>query len=290
MPTCCVNHTTAEFSLKHTRTPISLSSDLLDAIEMLLWYVPAIQSYQSDKSSFSYEIISNSIYDDFCFDYLLSRIGFDKSKVICTSSPIELNAYQKDTNPVLCANCEELILHKVSSRTKTSCLLNHLRNCIAHGRFNMHGELLIGLDFNNNKCTALIKINPKTLLRALKTLESGITKEALFSYALTRAGYQIIAQPGFNNTYSRFDIFAEKNGRKYAIEIKSMKCRYVPHERIVAFANNCASISENNFSPVLIIDDARLLKESKEFLLSKNIIIKDILSVRDLINNTDIFV
>lgn len=289
MPICCVNHIAAEFNLKHASTPIALSADLLEAIEMLLWYVPEIQSYQSDKSSFSYEIISKPIYDEFCFDYLLESIGFDKSNVICCPSPPELNAYQKDSNPVLCANCEELILHKVSSRTKTSCLLNHLRNCIAHGRFNLHGELLIGLDFQGNQCTALIKINPRTLLHALRALESGITKEALFSYALTKAGYQIITQPSFDNTYSRFDILVEKSGRKYAVEIKSMKCRYVPHERIVAFANNCDSISANNFSPVLIIDDARLLKESKEFLLSKNIIIKDISSVRDLLNKKDIF-
>lgn len=290
---CCSNPNIVSYCLKHDQQPIQLPDDLLKSLEMLLWYIPGVNaSYQSEKFGFSYEIITNPLYDDFCFKYILRKIQFDAEKAICETNVPALSQYQIDAKPTICINCQTVILQKDSraDKTKTACLLRHLRNCLAHGRFNICGDLLIGFDFNIKKhCTAYIKINPKDLYGALNLLSSGITKEALFCYAFEKVGYQVTSNFHIPHGLPRVDMVLEKDGRRYAVEIKDIRSRYISHDEVVNLCNHYSTVSTlNGYIPVLIIDGGKLRKISKIFLKEHEIRVEDIDSVKALLSGVDI--
>lgn len=187
----------------------------------------------------------------------------------------------------ICVNCQKVILTKNASETKSLCLLRHIRNCIAHGRFNVCEDTLIGFDYTN-KHTAIIKIKPKTLLNALKLLDSGITYQRLFAYAFKNLGYAVTEEPWFNRYV---DLFIAKDNKKYLIEIKKYKNGYLKEdavEKIIhQYENTLTQMSEDT-QYVLIMDKVRLTKASKELLANRQIQIMDINEIKKLLENNDI--
>lgn len=287
---CCGTPNVTTYSLKHIKKPIELSNELQKSLQMLLWYVPGVKSsYQSETIGFSYEIISKKLYDQFCFEYLLKLINFDANKVVCEKNPSQLSRYIKDNDPTLCINCQELILGKSSdNETKSMCLLRHVRNCLAHGRFNICGDLLIGLDYYKDECTALIKISPNKLYQALCSLDTGITRETLFKYAFENQDYKVYTYPNLPQEFVTADMLIVKCKKKYVIEIKLAKGRFIRREDIQMFVNNSRKVVEKGYIPVLIIDNAKLTKDSRSFLESQDVLIRDITDVEKLLSGEDI--
>ena len=73
---CCSNRSTMDYEIVHNPQPIVLSNDMDEVIKNLLWYAPNIDSFQAIKS----ELISDKVYDDFSFTYILSKMGMDVCK------------------------------------------------------------------------------------------------------------------------------------------------------------------------------------------------------------------
>ena len=280
---CCETPNLIEYNLLHNEKPILLSNEMLEALERLLWYVPEINSYQCSKN----ELIKEPIYNDFCFNYILSTIGMDEKDVKILPKNADIESECTYFSEKICTNCQKVILTKNATETKSMCLLRHIRNCIAHGRFNVCNDTLIGFD-HQSKHTAIIKIKPKTLLNALKLLESGITYQHLFAYAFKNLGYKVTEEPWFNR-YA--DLFIEKENKKYLIEIKKYKSGYLKEEaveRIIYQYENSLSQMNEDTKYVLIVDKVRLTKAAKELLSNKQIQIIGINEIKNLLENNDV--
>lgn len=280
---CCNEPKTVEYSITHNPQPIDLPQDLLEAIERLLWYVPEINSIQSSSN----ELIKEDIYDDFCFNYILQIINMQQDDVLFENSNADLTGYYNNFNKRICVNCQKLILTKKQSETKTMCLLRHIRNSIAHGRFNLCGDMMIGFDYHK-KYTAIIKIRPQTLLTALKLLDSGITYQHLFAYAFRKIGYSVTEEPRANVAV---DMFLQKEGKCFLIEIKKYCRGYLREDMlnklIQRYSNAIQKLGEST-KLVLIIDTARLTKSSEKLLKDEQIKVMDINKIKELLQGNDV--
>lgn len=281
---CCSSTSKVKYTIEHRPKPIELSQDLLIAIEHLLWYVPNISSVQSKK----HEMIEDNVYSDFCFSYILSRIGLSPSDVkwITGTGGIPQELIDKYTGEV-CVNCQKLIL-KASNKTKTSDLLRHIRNCIAHGNFNVCGDMLIGFDTYKDDTTAIVKIRPQTLLNALKMLDHPITKEALFAYGFEKLGYHVERQQG----NIRWDMVISKESRKYCVEIKVAKSKgqYIHEDEFSSMIGRYLErqMPSNDMIPVLIIDTGRLTVAAKKKFSDKSFKVIDINAIKQMLQGIDV--
>lgn len=280
---CCNEPEMVEYSIKHNPQPIDLPRNLLEAVERLLWYVPEINSIQSSSN----ELIKENIYDDFCFNYILQKINMRQDDVLFENNNADLTEYYNNFKDRICVNCQKLILTKKQSETKTMCLLRHIRNSIAHGRFNLCGDMMIGFDYKN-KYTAIIKIRPQTLLAALKLLESGITYQHLFAYAFRRIGYSVIEEPRGN---VEVDMHLQKGEKHFLVEIKKCNRGYIRKElldKLIYRYSNTIQRMGDTAKLVLIIDTARLTKESEKYLTDKQLRIMDINKIKELLQGNDV--
>lgn len=280
---CCNNPKIVEYSIKHNPQPIDLPQDLFEAIERLLWYVPEIDSIQSSSN----EMIKKDIYDDFCFNYILQEINMQEDDVLFINSSTDLTGYYNNFNKRICVNCQKLILTKKQSETKTICLLRHTRNSVAHGHFNLCGDMMIGFDYYN-KYTGIIKIRPQTLLTALKLLESGITYQHLFAYAFRKIGYSVTEEP---RTNLAVDMSLQKEGKCFLIEIKKYNRGYLREDMlnklIQRYSNTIQKLGEST-KLVLIIDTARLTKNSEKLMKDEQIKVMDIKKIKELLQGNDV--
>lgn len=292
---CCNDPKIMEYSIEHNPKPIELPQDLLEAIERLLWYVPEINSFQSPSN----ELIKEKIYNDFLFNYILEKIKMQKEDVIFEDEKADLTKYYNDFNERICVNCQKLILTKKqrerNPETQTMCMLRHIRNSIAHGRFNLCGDMMIGFDCyekNDNTVvyTAFIKIRPKTLLEALKLLDSGITYQHLFAYAFRKIGYSVTEEPRVNANVTA-DMFLQKDGKSFLIEIKKYSRGYLREDMVYKliqmYSNTIQQLGEST-KLVLIIDTARLTKSSEKLLKDEKIKVMDINKIKELLKGNDV--
>ena len=67
---CCGSRITVNYEIVHNPQPIPLSETMDKVIKDLLWYAPNIDSYQAVKN----ELISDKIYDDFSFTYIMNQM------------------------------------------------------------------------------------------------------------------------------------------------------------------------------------------------------------------------
>ena len=67
---CCGSRSTINYEIVHNPQPIPLSETMDKVIKDLLWYAPNIDSYQAVKN----ELISDKIYDDFSFSYIMNQM------------------------------------------------------------------------------------------------------------------------------------------------------------------------------------------------------------------------
>lgn len=280
----CKNKT--KYEIKHKNIPIKLNEDLDEAIKYLLWYVPNINSEQARRE----DLLTNREYDDYIFVELMEAMKLRDIDVLFTDEIPE--HIVKDFMEGICLNDQKMVMTLADGETKTMSLLRHIRNAIAHGNFNVVENLLIGFDIkklaeDKIEYRSIFKINPKGLVIALRRILFDLSNEEFISEAFRRSGYKV--EP-FQEEYQRshlFDLFAKKNDRLFAIEIKNYKSTdKISDDIIHNLIKDFMGLGES-FIPILIINSSYLTERSKEKLLKADVIILDIKNIKKMHRGRD---
>ena len=262
---CCSSRSEKNYKIHHSPRPIKLSEEMDTVIKKLLWYTPNIDSYQSDKN----ELISDKIYDEFSFTYVMNQMGMDEScdvEWIGSKDVISKEDWEFFEGEI-CTNCQKIIVAKYSTLSKINTLLTTIRNAIAHGHFAIVEDYIIGFNLKLSSKDpeglrkAIIKIKPKPLLSALEKLASPMGKELLLAYAFRKVGYDV-KEP--KNRSRDFDLCLEKKGKKYVVEIKSYKGQtYLHPEHVMRFLKR-AEEKVPDYEKILLIDTSRVTKSVRQ--------------------------
>lgn len=137
----------------------------------LLTFLPNTESKKSKRNAlFAYD---NALSSNFVFLKLIGLAGMaERDCLICNEIDKGLVTNYKGK---ICINCQKIIMtinkdkNFVNKETETEALFRHLRNIIAHGNYEIIGEYIVGFDCNRNKnkCTAVIKIKPYNIIKAV---------------------------------------------------------------------------------------------------------------------------
>lgn len=274
-----------KYSIKHDDIPISLGDDLREAIYYLLWYVPNIKSEQSIKN----DLLNNPRYDDFIFIEIMKSMGLKDEDVLFTE-----NITDNTIKPFLeeiCTKCPKLIMTIASGETKTMAVLRHIRNAIAHGNFNVIDRIVVGFDLKRyeekTEYRGFFKINPNNLLDALRKIQFDYDSQKFISKAFKNTGYFVEAYQEKYQRSHEFELFAKKDGRKYAIDIKNYNYnKSIDRDFIKGLLNQYEGLVEG-ITPVLIINTSYLDEESKEDLLDHEVIILDVKNMKKMTAGRD---
>lgn len=280
----CKNKT--KYEIKHKNIPIKLNEDLDEAIKYLLWYVPNINSEQARRE----DLLTNREYDDYIFVELMDAMNLRDIDVLFTDEIPKFIV--KDFKEGICLNDQKIVMTLADGETKTMSLLRHIRNAIAHGNFNVVENLLIGFDIKKLaeekiEYRSIFKINPKGLVIALRRILFDLSNEEFISEAFRRAGYKV--EP-FQEEYQRshlFDLFARKNDRRFAIEIKNYKSADKISDDIIHNLIKDFKGLGQGFIPILIINSSYLTERSKEKLLKADVIVLDIKNIKKMHKGRD---
>ncbi|WP_282925469.1 restriction endonuclease [Peptoniphilus genitalis] len=274
------------YSIKHDDKPLKLSEEMTKNLEYLLWYVPNINSAQSQEN----ELTSSLSFENFVFGIIKNYMNLENKDVAFLDyiDPDIVKFYDKK----ICPHSQKIILTKSASESKTDCLLRHIRNSLAHGNFNLVEDMLVGFDYKfgpggQEICTGIFKIFPKNLLRGLSSLDEEVTAEGLAQIALQRTGYDL---ERFNNEDrdTSFDFYVKKGAKRYALEIKKYKDTEVLSEKEVQKLLDKFSGLYEKIIPVLFVNTSFLKKETKEKLKKERVIILDIKNILKMLEGRDI--
>ncbi|EFR33171.1 conserved hypothetical protein [Peptoniphilus harei ACS-146-V-Sch2b] len=274
------------YSIKHDDKPLKLSEEMTKNLEYLLWYVPNINSAQSQEN----ELTSSLSFENFVFGIIKNYMNLENKDVAFLDyiDPDIVKFYDKK----ICPHSQKIILTKSAGESKTDCLLRHIRNSLAHGNFNLVEDMLVGFDYKfgpggQEICTGIFKIFPKNLLRGLSSLDEEVTAEGLAQIALQRTGYDL---ERFNNEDrdTSFDFYVKKGAKRYALEIKKYKDTEVLSEKEVQKLLDKFSGLYEKIIPVLFVNTSFLKKETKEKLKKERVIILDIKNILKMLEGRDI--
>ena len=283
----CDNHVKKNYSIVHNPRPLPLSEDLMQALEYLLWYVPNINSFQSPSNV----LITEPLYEDFSFGLISEALRLnDEDSLFLDYIDDDIVDYYMDA---ICTHCQKIIITTGEHETKISALVRHMRNAIAHGYFTVVDERIIAFDVkhfpkkdDSYGCTAVLKLNPLHLVRALKLLEEEMTHERLAAIAFSRCGYEILDND-YANPELPYDFKMEKDGKIYAVEIKRIAIEGVAHKEhldsiLAHFPKNAGE------RKVLLMDSAVLDSEAKKALRENKILLLDRDNLKSLMSGDDI--
>ena len=249
--------------------PKDWDKDVMDAIQMLLWYIPNIDSVQS----FSDDLIRSKAFENLTFDYVLDSLGMSYKDVLFIRPGGEIfDEYWDYYKGEVCTSCQKIIIVRQKNKTKTEDLLRCIRNAVAHGDFTVVGDMFVGFNEHKGEKKAIIKIRPKNLIRALTniSIQSEYNKVKLIDANLRKNGFKTQVEPKIVDKETKriyyLDILAEKDGLKYIVEIKDIS--YKTYLSVSEFQRILASIEkyrkaldDRSTKLVLVIDEARLTKE-----------------------------
>lgn len=249
--------------------PKDWDKDVMDAIQMLLWYIPNIDSVQS----FSDDLIRSKAFENLTFDYVLDSLGMSYKDVLFIRPGGEIfDEYWDYYKGEVCTSCQKIIIVRQKNKTKTEDLLRCIRNAVAHGDFTVVGDMFVGFNEHKGEKKAIIKIRPKNLIRALTniSIQSEYNKAKLIDANLRKNGFKTQVEPKIVDKETKriyyLDILAEKDGLKYIVEIKDIS--YKTYLSVSEFQRILASIEkyrkaldDRNTKLVLVIDEARLTKD-----------------------------
>lgn len=252
--------------------PKDWDKDVMDAIQMLLWYIPNIDSVQS----FSDDLIRSKAFENLTFDYVLDSLGMSYKDVLFIRPGGEIfDEYWDYYKGEVCTSCQKIIIVRQKNKTKTEDLLRCIRNAVAHGDFTVVGDMFVGFNEHKGEKKAIIKIRPKNLIRALSniSIQSEYNKAKLIDANLRKNGFKTQVEPKIVDKETKriyyLDILAEKNGLKYIVEIKDIS--YKTYLSLGEFMRILESVEkyrkaldQENTKLVLVIDEARLTKECWE--------------------------
>lgn len=280
--TCSANDK-VPYSLRHTPKPIHLTKEMVESIEMVLWYSPNnLSSFQTFENSY----LNSFVFEDAIISYFL-RYSNLKPEDICflTSKKIDDNLIEPYSD-YICKKCNKIIVTKRSNETKIVCILRHLRNCIAHGRFNLlSNDNFIGYDDLNGNCSGIFKLNIITLYRFCEQLIKypDFTISNIIQYAFLKAGYSVISMVtgGFNyrdNDISEELVFAISTNHAFRINCsRYLKCSKV--ENIETIKEYTVDYDEQFNKDVGYIDLYYCENEKNLFMISDN---KYVISKNDI--------
>ena len=262
---CCKKRKEIAYKIEHSPRPIKLSEEMDMIIKNLLWYIPNIDSFQATKN----ELISDRIYDEFSFTYIMEKMGMKESRDVRWIGQKEVISKEdwEFFEGEICTNCQKIIVAKYSTLSKINTLLTTIRNSIAHGHFAIVEDYIIGFNLKLSSKDpeglrkAIIKIKPKPLLSALEKLASPMGKELLLAYSFRKVGYDV-QEP--KNRSSDFDLCLEKNGKKYVIEIKSYRGNTYLHPKHVEIFLKRAEKALPGVERVLLVDTSRVTKSVRQ--------------------------
>lgn len=275
-----------KYQIKHNNIPIKLNEDLDEAIKYLLWYVPNINSEQARRE----DLLTNKEYDDYIFEELMTLMSLRDIDVLFTD---EIPNYIiEDFKQGICLDDQKIVMTLADGETKTMSLLRHIRNAIAHGNFNVVENLVIGFDIkklaeDKIEYRSIFKINPKGLVKALRKILFDLSNEKFISEAFRRAGYFVEPYQEKYQRSHRFDLYAKKKDRRFAIEIKNYKSMdklsdHIIHNLIKDFRG-----APEGIIPILIINSSYLTERSKDKLLKADVIILDIKNIKKMHQGRD---
>ena len=274
------------YSIEHKKKPLDLTREMTKNLEYLLWYVPNINSAQSQEN----ELTSSLNFENFVFGIIKNYMNLE-NKDVAFLEYIDRDIV-KFYDKKICPHSQKIILTKSEGESKTDCLLRHIRNSLAHGNFNIVEDLLVGFDYKYGPggeeiCTGIFKIFPKNLLRGLSSLDEEVTAEGLAQIALQRTGYQLERFKNEDKDTS-FDFYVKKGSKRYALEIKKYRNTEVLSEKEVQKLLDKFSGLYDKIIPVLFINTSFLKKETKEKLKKERVIILDIKNILKMLDGRDI--
>ena len=274
------------YSIEHEKKPLDLTKEMTKNLEYLLWYVPNINSAQSQEN----ELTSSLNFENFVFGIIKNYMNLE-NKDVAFLEYIDRDIV-KFYDKKICPHSQKIILTKSEGESKTDCLLRHIRNSLAHGNFNIVEDLLVGFDYKYGPggeeiCTGIFKIFPKNLLRGLSSLDEEVTAEGLAQIALQRTGYQLERFKNEDKDTS-FDFYVKKGSKRYALEIKKYRNTEVLSEEEVQKLLYKFSDLYDKIIPVLFINTSFLKKETKEKLKKERVIILDIKNILKMLDGRDI--
>lgn len=275
-----------DFSIRHKEIPIKLSPDLDEAIKMLLWYVPNITSEQAKANP----LLLNPEYDDYIFKDIMSSMKLEDRDVLFTEE-IGENLANKFRGKLSVDEQKLVMTLADDSETKTMALLRHIRNAIAHGNFNVINDLVIGFDIKRFgekiEYRAVFKINPTNLLKALRKINLDFTTEEFIAKAFRKSGYRVEPfQEEFERSH-RFDLYAKKDDKRFAIEIRNYDFEKKLREDFIKEMIGKISGMDTRLRPILIINSSYLTEKSKDDLIENEVIILDIKNIKKMQKGRD---
>ncbi|WP_288961311.1 restriction endonuclease [uncultured Peptoniphilus sp.] len=274
------------YSIEHKKKPLDLTREMTKNLEYLLWYVPNINSAQSQEN----ELTSSLNFENFVFGIIKNYMNLE-NKDVAFLEYIDRDIV-KFYDKKICPHSQKIILTKSEGESKTDCLLRHIRNSLAHGNFNIVEDMLVGFDYKYGPggeeiCTGIFKIFPKNLLRGLSSLDEEVTAEGFAQIALQRTGYQLERFKNEDKDTS-FDFYVKKGSKRYALEIKKYRNTEVLSEKEVQKLLDKFSGLYDKIIPVLFINTSFLKKETKEKLKKERVIILDIKNILKMLDGRDI--
>lgn len=286
---CCDHRKTQKYKIDHRPKPKDWDKDLLDSIQMLLWYIPNIDSVQPKPSS----LIRNKAYDNIFFSYILEALEMTDDDVKFIDQGQEIDKKTWDYyHEEICTSCQKILIVKRPANTKTENLLRCIRNSVAHGDFNLVGDTFIGFNQYKGERKAIIKVKPKKLLAALNLslTVSEYSRAIMVEKILKKNDFEVEREPALRgkNFIIRPDLIAKKNGKTYIIEFKrDYNGTYMPPE---IFEHTLKQMSkyedilrQKNTDLVLILDNTRLTQASIKLIREKkNLKVIDINIMKDM--------
>lgn len=189
----CSEKEKTPYFIKHEKKPLPLPRELIEVIEMLLWYSP---NNHASAQSFENAYIQNSVFEDAIITYYLRFLNMGVGDVCFIPGKVINNALVLPYKKSVCHQCHKIIVAKKEKETKLSCILRHLRNCLAHGIFNLlPNNDFIGFDMNNGEYTAVFKTNLVEIHDFCNQLINypDFTLSHIIQYAFLKNKYSVIS-------------------------------------------------------------------------------------------------
>ncbi len=225
---CCSNETKVSYNIKHNPIPLEMIPELKESIEKFLWYIPGINS----KQSFENDIVDNLVYSEATFIYILNLLNMswdEDVKIVDFRYNLE-NDFEYYSSKA-CINCQKIIMKKDNNESILRSLLRHIRNSIAHGNFvPISDNIVMFLDEFRNNPSAIIKIDILKLNQILnsivdeKNIRRFMSEEKIILNVFKIYGFKEISldENDFpKEVHHHFDFLLEKEGNKFAVEIKA---------------------------------------------------------------------
>lgn len=277
---------TRQFSIRHKEVPIRLTNVLDEAIKMLLWYVPNISSEQARVN----DLLLNPFYDTYIFTEIMEQMNIRDEDILITEE-IKANLVKFFRGEVRVDEQKLIMTLADNDETKTMALLRHVRNAIAHGNFNVIDDLVIGFDVkkigDKTDYKGIFKIKPSGLLKALRKINEDFTNEKLIATAFRRCSYKVEVYEEKYQRSHRFDLYARKGNKRFAIEVKTFDFREIMSRDFVREMIGKIQGIDSDLRPVLIINSSFLSDENREDLIRENVLILDIKNIKKMQKGRD---